>query len=128
MKPRKDDTIANAMIIEDEKDLSYLLAVILRKQNLSASCVGSIAEAKKHIKKNKPNILFLDNHLPDGLGTDFIGQIKKTSPATKIIMMTAQDSIDDVKKAFSNGADYFISKPFNTDAIKSILCTFKLAS
>ncbi len=66
-----------AMIIEDEKDLSYLLAILLRKNNVLSACVHSIKEARETIKKIKPAIIFLDNHLPDGNGSDFIRLCKK---------------------------------------------------
>lgn len=118
---KNEITLAKVMIVEDEKDLCFLLAYILKKQNFFPSCVNSITEAKHAIKKINPTILFLDNNLPDGSGSDFIPQIKKICPLIKIIMITAHDSPRDVSKAFTKGADYFISKPFNTAAIENML-------
>jgi DNA-binding response OmpR family regulator len=63
----------------------------------------------------------LDNHLPDGSGSDFIGQAKKLNPNAKIVMITAHDSATEINAAFSKGADYFISKPFNSAAIKTTI-------
>ena len=106
-----------AMIIEDEKDLCYLLTSVLRKNNVPSACVNSIREAGESIKKIKPSIIFLDNHLPDGFGSDFIPQAKAIYPAAKIIMMTAHDSPAEIDEAFHRGADYFISKPFKLQAL-----------
>lgn len=127
---RNENTPAKVMIVEDEKDLCLMLSYILKKQNFFPSCVNSLKEAVHQIKKFKPEILFLDNHLPDGSGSDFIGQLKKLCPLTKIIMMTAHDSPKEIKKAFTKGADYFISKPFNTATIQKMLhnITFTIAS
>ncbi|MEP6595530.1 MAG: response regulator [Ginsengibacter sp.] len=111
----------NAMIVEDEKDLCYLLVNLLRKENMCASCVNSLSEAKVNINNIKPNVLFLDNHLPDGSGADFISQVKTSYPSTKVIMITAHDSPWDIENAFRKGADYFISKPFNVVTIKNML-------
>ena len=116
------------MIVEDEKDLCYMLELILKKQNLSTACANSISEARQTINNIKPGILFVDNHLPDGSGTDFIGQVKSLYPAMKIIMITAFDAPIDIKKAFNNGADYFISKPFTTVAVKKALSIFALSN
>ncbi len=125
---KKENTPPKVMIIEDEKDLCLMLSNILKKHNFFPSCVNSLREAKYQIKKINPEILFLDNHLPDGSGSDFIGQVKKLCPFTKIIMMTAHDSPREVHKAFTKGADYFISKPFNTATIQNMLnaITFSL--
>ena len=109
------------MIIEDEKDLSYLLSVVLLKNNMPSARVYSIREARETIEKINPTIIFLDNHLPDGSGSDFIRQAKATYPSVKIIMITAHDSPAEIHEAFNKGADYFISKPFNSSVIRTTL-------
>ncbi|MDQ6844435.1 MAG: response regulator [Bacteroidota bacterium] len=128
MTDTKKNECANAMIVEDEKDLCFLLSKILQRENLRASCVNSITEAKQFLNEIKPEVLFIDNHLPDGSGIDFIGTVKTLYPSTKIIMITAHDSPPEIEKAFDNGADYFISKPFNTETIKRMLNNLALAN
>jgi DNA-binding NarL/FixJ family response regulator len=51
------------------------------------------------------------------MGMDFIRYIKKNSPATKIVMITAYDNSSDRNKALQLGADGFIGKPFSRDII-----------
>jgi len=118
---RKTPLMVKAMIIEDEKDLCYLLKLVLEQNNLQPSCVYSITEAKENLQKINPSIVFLDNHLPDGYGSDFITTVKELSPTAKIIMITAYDSPSDIDIAFQRGADYFISKPFNMQKVKNAI-------
>jgi len=110
-----------AMIIEDERDLCHLLGIVLKKNNVPSSCVYSIREARESINNIKPSIIFLDNNLPDGKGSDFISQAKALFPLAQIIMITAHDAPAEMDEAFLKGADYFISKPFNSSTIKSTL-------
>lgn len=124
MQQRNNAICENAMIIEDERDLCYLLTIVLKKNNVPSACVYSIKEARDIIKKIMPSIIFLDNHLPDGIGADFIRQAKAMCPAAKIIMITAHDSPAEIDEAFNKGADYFISKPFSSSAIKTTLDFF----
>ena len=112
-----NETNLKALIIDDETDICYLLSKLLKKKNLETMFVNSLSEANAALKKDCPEIIFLDNHLPDGLGINYISYIKKHYPATKIIMITAHDSMDDRAKAFKNGADFFIGKPFTNDII-----------
>ena len=106
-----------ALIIDDEMDICYLLRGILLSKNISSDYVNSISEAKLALEKNDHRIIFLDNHLPDGRGIEFISYLKQNNPGSVVIMLTAYDTPDDRRKAMSAGADVFISKPFTRDTI-----------
>ncbi len=113
----------DVLIIEDEVDICYLLSGILRKKNLNTSYVTSLFAAAEILRKQYPDILFIDNHLPDGYGVDFLSLIKRERPNTKIIMITAHDTGDDKQKALKQGADYFIGKPFTRDTVIKVVDT-----
>ena len=106
-----------ALIVDDEIDVCYLLSSILKFKNLQASYVNSIGEAKRVLKEDHHSIIFLDNHLPDGFGVNFIREIKKLDPGIKIIMITAQDTNNDKNEAYEQGVDQFIGKPFTRETI-----------
>ena len=118
---KKDTIPLNAMIVEDEQDLCFLLSLVLIQKNLNPSCVYTIADAKKSIERINPSVLFLDNRLPDGYGIDYISEVKHNHPSTKIVMITAHNSSQDIQCAIKRGADYFISKPFNSEAIRNTI-------
>lgn len=109
------------LIIDDEIDICYLLSGLLANRNLETNYVNSIADAVLAMKDYKPQIIFLDNCLPDGKGVDFIEYIKKNLPVAKLVMITAYDTICDRNNAFSKGVDYFIPKPFSRDKIYDVL-------
>ena len=117
------DQDIEVLIVEDEIDICFLLTGILRKKNLQTTFVNSIHEAQDLLAIQHPSILFLDNNLPDGYGVDFIYQIKNSHPLTRIIMITADDTIANKNKALKAGADFFIGKPFTSDAINKIIDT-----
>ena len=106
-----------ALIVDDEVDICFLLSGILRQKNMKPSFVNNLASAKQSLQQEIPSILFLDNHLPDGFGLDFIQYVKASYPGVKIVMITAHDGLTERKKAQAEGADLFISKPFTRDVI-----------
>ena len=110
-----------ALIIDDEIDICYLLSGILKQKNCQTRYVNNLKDAVVELKNSSPIIVFLDNHLPDGLGIEFVDHIKKNYPATKIIMITAFDTIADRQQAISMGVDIFIGKPFTKEAINSAI-------
>jgi len=107
-----------ALIVDDETDICYLLSNILKQKNIQTVFAGSLAEADRMLQSaNFFYYVFLDNHLPDGLGINQIRRWKENFPSIHLIMITAHDSYEERKKASKDGADDFISKPFSKEVI-----------
>jgi two-component system, OmpR family, response regulator len=113
--------IIKILIVDDEPDICYSLSRTLSKRGFSTSFSHSLTDAEAQLKISKPNILLLDNHLPDGFGVDFAKKISLRYPDLKIIMITAHDSPEDRFKAFSNGINFFLSKPFTITQINHVV-------
>jgi two-component system OmpR family response regulator len=116
-----DKEALQALIIDDETDVCYLLGTLLRQKLLKTSCVNTLADATEMLRKETPDIVFLDNHLPDGMGINYIETIREVSPTSKIIMISAYDTAMDKSKMMEKGVDYFIGKPFTRDAIYHVV-------
>ena len=117
-QPRK------VLIIEDEGDMCLLLNIMLNGKEMELDHVKNLKGAEEYLQKEKPEVVILDNKLPDGFGIDFISHIKTNYPSIKIIMISGFDgSAKDI--ALENGADTFLEKPFTRDqlyqAIKNLL-------
>lgn len=108
---------SHALIVDDEADICYLLKGILRHKNIEADHVSTLHDAEKFLQDRDPPVIFLDNHLSDGLGINYVRQFKKEHPHTKIVMITAHDNSEDREKAYAEGADFFIGKPFTINII-----------
>lgn len=110
-------THLTALVVDDEKDICFLLYSLLKQKNIPTRLAGSLAEAEKLIEIQIPAVIFLDNHLPDGLGVDNIARLKKEHPGIYIIVITAHDTTADKERALRAGVDHFIGKPFNKTSI-----------
>jgi two-component system OmpR family response regulator len=99
------------LIIEDEGDMCLVLEMILNKEEMSIDHVKRIAAATEYLQTTIPDLILLDNRLPDGLGIDLIPYLKRFHPGVKILMISAKDgALKDL--AIHNGADMFLQKPF----------------
>ena len=117
-KELNDPKRKRALIVDDETDICYLLSNILKQKNIQTVFAGSLAEADKVLQSSGYfYYLFLDNHLPDGLGINQIKRWKQKFPSTHVIMITAHDSYEERRKASNDGADNFIAKPFSKEII-----------
>ena len=106
-----------ALIIDDETDICYLLKSILSLKNFETAYATTLEEGERYLKQHDPVVIFLDNHLPDGFGIDTIRHFKTQYPFSKIVMLTAHDTSTDREKAYKEGVDFFIGKPFTRDMI-----------
>ena len=113
------------LIVDDEMDICYLLSGMLKQRNFLTGFVNTLSDAVIALQNDPPAILFLDNHLPDGFGLDFIPFIKKNYPEVKVIMITAHDGAVERRQAYEGGVDLFVAKPLNrkmiNDAIDKLL-------
>jgi len=117
-KKPDDPERKRALIVDDETDICYLLSNILKQKNIQTTFASSLAEADRMLQSSDFfYYVFLDNHLPDGLGINQIKRWKEKFPYTHLIMITAHDSYEERKKASNDGADDFISKPFSKEII-----------
>jgi DNA-binding NtrC family response regulator len=114
---RKEEKRPQVLIIDDEADVCYLLKGILKQKNIDAAYVNTLAEGEDALEKYESPVIFLDNHLPDGFGMDYISTFKKEHPASKIVMLTAYDNYTDRERAYKEGVDFFIGKPFTKEII-----------
>ncbi len=113
--------IRTAMIIDDDEDLCRLLTFALEKRKVHTMAIQSLPEAEQCLTYLKPTIIFLDNNFPDGLGINFINDIRMADEEIKIIMMTADPANWIKEKAIEQGVDYFLNKPFSMDMVYNVL-------
>ena len=96
--------------------MCLLLNILLNGEEMELDHVQNLTAAGEYLEKEQPNVIILDNKLPDGFGVDFISYIKKNYPAIRIIMISGfSASARDV--ALENGADIFLEKPFTRDQL-----------
>lgn len=108
---------SKVLIVDDELDICYLLSGMLKQRSFGTAFVNCLSDAVTALQSETPALLFLDNHLPDGFGLDFIPYVKKNYPGVKIVMITAHDGAADRKQAYSGGVDLFIAKPLTRKMI-----------
>ena len=108
------------LIVDDEMDLCNILSLICLRKQLTVSCAHNLMDAFIRIDY-KPKLMFLDNNLSDGLGLDMIMQLKLRSPSTKIAFITACVDYKIKNQAITQGADYFLAKPFQLQGVREIL-------
>ena len=74
---------------------------------------SNTAEARKQMEKYDFDLLIVDNMMPKENGVDFIKSLRNNNNYTPTIMLTALGEIENKIEGLSNGADDYITKPFD---------------
>jgi DNA-binding NtrC family response regulator len=111
----------NILVVDDNRLTCWGLEKVISSQNLFVTTVTNGRDAISEICNTSYCSVFLDINLPDISGLEVLREIKRISPETKVIMMTADNTEDNKKKAMEIGAYHFMGKPFTIPEIKDIL-------
>ncbi len=103
------------LIIEDEFELCMLLKLHFLEKGYEVEMVYNLKDGKERLKTYNPDILFLDNNLPDGLGWNWATEISAFNPAMRINLITG--AMPDNKELTDNLNLYILMKPLSKKEI-----------
>ena len=108
-----------ALIIDDDADLCTMLTSVVNILIPQVKSAQTLELGKQLVAEFKPDVVFLDNNLPDGHGLNAISEIRKTLPTALIIFIMAMDAHNE--EALALGADLFLAKPFSFNSVQEAL-------
>jgi DNA-binding NtrC family response regulator len=80
------------LIIDDEEDCCLLMSHFFQRKNYEVFIAHTLLEGIALLNNHEPDIVFLDNNLPDGLGWLYATQITGQFPNTKVHLISAYNN------------------------------------
>src|ERR1700759_5342461 len=108
-------------IIDDERNIQATLAAILERRGYASAAAFTGKQGLQMIGEQKPDVVLLDLGLPDGGGLDLLRTIREAHPSVPIIVVTANDSLNNAIASIKEGAFHFISKPYVPEELLSLV-------
>ena len=109
------------LIVEDNKDMQFLLSNILKEAGYATIIAGDGNRAIKEVQKSVPDLILLDIKLPKMDGMEVLEKIRKIDEDFPIIMITAYGNVKGAVKAMKSGAYDYITKPFDNEELILII-------
>ncbi|MBL6995620.1 response regulator [Desulfobacula sp.] len=109
--------MSKILIVDDDKEYRENLKEILDNAGYSNDMAESAKQAMQKLADQEFDVVLLDFMMPGIDGINALGEFKKISPNSKIIMITAFASIENAVVAIKKGASEYISKPFKIEAL-----------
>ena len=100
------------LVVEDEHDLREIIQKRLQKEMYTVDVCENGSEALDYICAGEYDVIVLDVMLPGMSGLDIIKEMRKRQDKTKVLLLTAKDSIEDRVTGLDCGADDYLVKPF----------------
>ncbi len=113
---------AKILIVDDNKSVLSALEILLQFEYQNVLTIFNPNQISSYSDMNEVDIVLLDMNFSAGVnsgneGLFWLNEIKKKSPNTSVIMMTAYGAVDLAVKALKQGAADFILKPWNNERL-----------
>lgn len=109
------------LIVDDEADLSELLAYNLRKEGYECRIADDGLEGIRLIAEFSPDLVVLDLMMPGLTGQEVLARLR-ADPSTEhlpVIVLTAKNEETDVLDNFARGADDYVTKPYSMKVLEA---------
>jgi len=107
------------LIADDDEDLNDLLGMIFIEAGYTVSAYSDGKKAWEGLQKNGADIAVLDINMPEMDGLELLDLIRADERFKEmpVILLTARKGMDERAKGLERGADDYITKPFDNDAL-----------
>ena len=108
------EQIVRILVADDDPEIQDLVEIVLNTEEFSVSVAVDGQDTIRKVEEFKPDLLILDVMMPE-LGGFEVLKILRDRPETAdlpILMLTAKDDEEHIRKGFDSGADDYLTKPF----------------
>lgn len=102
------------LVIEDEKLLADSLKTLLERKGFDVECVYDGEAGTEYAETGVYDLLILDVMMPKMNGYQVARSVRAKRCGTPILMLTARSGLEDRIEGLNAGADYYLTKPFDS--------------
>lgn len=105
--------------IEDDVTIAAAVKEYLTGKGFFVFLFDTLEESRKALERHAPNLVLIDWNMPDGEGVSFCRWIRSRWEKLPVIFLTVRDDTRDIVSGFENGADDYVTKPFELEVLYS---------
>lgn len=112
------------LVVDDQPGVRYLLETIIGELGFGVDTAQNGIEAIDKVSTSRPDIIFLDVHMPLMGGIEALAKIRKLAPDIDVVLMTAYGSDDTIQQGSGQGSFCCLAKPFDVEKVKNFLLNY----
>jgi two-component system, cell cycle response regulator DivK len=111
------------LVVDDDDDLRFLMAKILRDEGYSVSEAASAREADEVALSQTPDLVLMDIGMPEEDGLSALWRIREHPELAQVpvVIVSAYDSYDLRAEAAAEGCKAYLTKPLDPDSLTSVV-------
>ena len=113
--------MSSILIVDDEKNIRRILALMLRDRRHQVTEASSGEEALEILADLEPDLILLDLKMPGMDGLETLSGLREAGHEAAVIMMTAHGTISTAVEAMRRGAYDYVTKPFDNDELMMLI-------
>jgi two-component system response regulator AtoC len=113
----RDVEALDVLLVDDEAELRLTLSEALREAGHRVTLASDGGEARGHVMARVFDVVICDVRLPQVDGLSLFRRLRRESPTTDVILMTAYAEVADAVAALKEGAYDYLTKPFDIDEL-----------
>lgn len=110
------------LLAEDERPLARAIVKVLEKNNYSADAVHNGEDALLYLEGGNYDVVIMDIMMPKMDGITALKRLRANGNRIPVLLLTAKAETDDKVLGLDSGANYYLTKPFDT---KELLATIR---
>jgi two-component system response regulator AtoC len=109
------------LIADDDKNILYAFSELLKREGYEGLIASDGKEALIKVKKEQPNIIFLDITMPSMDGIEVLKNLKSLYPSIPVIIITGFGTMHTAIKAIQHGAFEYLTKPLDLIKVREVI-------
>lgn len=105
--------MSRVLVVDDEPRMRELVRIYLDNAGFRVTGVSDGQSALEAIERDSFQLVILDLMMPGTDGWATCSKIRRSAPDMPIVLLTARTSVEDKVTGFANGADDYVTKPFD---------------
>lgn len=114
---RADGSPVRVLVVDDEPNLTELVAMALRYEGWDVRTAATGSEAVRTAREFSPDAVVLDMMLPDIDGLEILRRMRADEPEVPVLFLTARDAVEDRVAGLTAGGDDYVTKPFSLEEV-----------
>lgn len=123
------DEALSVMVVDDEPGIRTALRANFLRHGWKVDTASCVREAVRNVEHQEYDLVITDIRMPDGSGMEVMQAVRRVSPTTGVILLTAYGSVPDAVNAMRGGALDYLTKPIPFDRVQAaaaqVMCRAK---
>lgn len=114
-KPAPEERTRRVLYVEDDgANVALVRKILERRPEVALSVAGTVREGLEAALRERPDVLLLDLHLPDGMGIEILETLRlQGEPLPPVVVVSASAMPHEISRVLEKGVSAYLTKPLD---------------